>query len=53
MTIDSFLLILEEWVSHLEVYDEKISPLDCCDNRELETVQEILFLARQLKDQPC
>lgn len=53
MTIDSFLLVLEQWVESLEDYETTTAPLDCCDNRELETVQEILFLARQLKDQPC
>lgn len=53
MTINSFLLALEQWAESLEDYETTTAPLDCCDNRELEIVQEILFLARQLKDQSC
>ena len=50
MTLSEFITGLEEWIESLETYEENIAPLDCCDNRELETVQDIVATARLIKE---
>lgn len=50
MTLAAFITGLEEWIESLENYERNIAPLDCCDYRELETVQDILETARLIKE---
>ena len=50
MTLSVFISNLEDWVESLATYNENISPLDCCDHRELETVQYILEITRLIKE---
>lgn len=47
MTSSNFITILEDWIELLEKQD-CISTLDCCDYRELNTVQSILSIAKLL-----
>lgn len=50
MTLAEFITGLEDWVDSLERYERDVSPLTCCDHRELETVQDILTQARAIKE---
>ena len=50
MTLQDFITGLEEWIESLEKQEQDISPLDCCDNRELEILQDILSTARKIND---
>lgn len=48
MTLNDYIEIIESEISSLEKWEKEIAPLDCCDNRELETLQNVLGALRNI-----
>ena len=42
MTLKEYIESIKDEIDEIEAYEEETGPLDCCDNRELETLQYVL-----------
>ena len=48
MTLQDYIISLEEDIDKLNEYEKTISALDCCDNRELEVLESVLLALKQI-----
>ena len=49
MTLQEYISIIENDITTLQEYEANITVLDCCDNRELETLENVLTALKQIK----
>lgn len=48
MTLNNYIEIIESDIASIETWERVTGPLDCCDNRELETLQNVLDALRNI-----
>lgn len=48
LDIDEYIKSLDADLEHIEKWEEDIRPLDCCDNRELETLSYVRDSLKQI-----
>lgn len=49
MTLKEYIASIEDDIAALQEYETNITDLDCCDNRELEILENVLTALHQIK----
>lgn len=49
MTLQEYITSIEDDITTLQEYEANITVLDCCDNRELEVLENVLTALKQIK----
>ena len=50
MTLKEYIEAIKNDIDVLEIYEEKTGFLDCCGNRELEVLQDVLESLERITD---
>lgn len=50
MTLKKYIESIKNDIDEIEIYEEKTGPLDCCDNRELEVLKDVLESLERIAD---
>ena len=50
MTLKEYITSIEDDITTLQEYETNITVLDCCDNRELEVLQDVLESLERIAD---
>ena len=50
MTLKKYIESIKNDIDEIEIYEEKTGPLDCCDNRELDVLKDVLESLERITD---